>query len=217
MEKSAGKIAGFGGLERTAPAAAPGPLGPNELEGVAMLYKSVSDDREAYLPGAFADFSGHKIIFGYEHRLPLGVAQLTEHADRVTFRARLAGDKLVCSALWRLWQAGFFRDLCLSSVSLQTSTGRAIDGGPVNLIHKGQPRELSAVLAPGILGCKITGLGRLLEKQTTWDYNLWRGNFVELAQYNMAFFWASWCDRRVNRNENQTEESYNEWLANIEI
>jgi hypothetical protein len=218
MEISAGKISTFKGIEANrSPAAEAGPLGVNELEGVAMVYSNVSDERDVYLPGAFSAFNGKNILFGFDHRNVLGVAVLQEREHEVTFRARILGDKLLCSQIWRCWQAGFLRDLCLSSIPLQTSTGRAADGQPVTVIHKAQPRELSAVLGPGILGCKITALGRLLEQETTWDKNALKGNFLDQAQLHLAFTWASWCQQHVNRNENRTEESYDEWFASIQI
>jgi hypothetical protein len=213
-----GNLSGFEGLEAIrAPVAEERPLGVNEISGVALLYNVPSDQNEVFLPGAFSAFNGRKIIFAYEHKNPIGIAELREDTNGVHFRARIMGDKLVCSQLWRLWQSGHFRSLCLSSIPLAAQAGHGSKGEPLTVITRAKPRELSAVLGSGILGCSITGLGRLLEKESTWDHNLLRGNFLEQVQLYMAGTWLLWSQKQADNNQNRMEESYEQWLQAIEI
>jgi hypothetical protein len=83
----------------------PARFGANELDGLAMRYGIGSDQNEILMPGAFANSSGEKIIFAFDHRNPLGIALLREIPNGVYFRARIMGSRLVCVELWERWEA----------------------------------------------------------------------------------------------------------------
>ncbi|HYK90292.1 MAG TPA: hypothetical protein VE398_16070 [Acidobacteriota bacterium] len=187
------------------------PLGVNEFRGLALKYGMGSDQNDIFLPGSVA-CQGLTVPLFFSHQIPIGLAVLNESKRGVECRGRIMGSRLVGISVLRVLEAGQLRGLCLTSRGEESFMLQS-PIGPVKVITKAVPYNLSIVIASGILGCDIEEMGPISSAENAWDQMMLAGGFLQKLQFDQALTWAAFAKQFLK----QEEGDYESWIRSVSI